>query len=87
MKSYLSTAKVARLFGVNIQTVRGYIRSGELPAARVGRSYVVSGDDIDTFVEARKVSGGVEADGAVRRRHRESRRGERHEARPAINGG
>lgn len=61
MKDYLSTPQVARLFGVNIQTVRKYIRSGELPAARVGKSYVVSGDDIDAFIEARKESRKVES--------------------------
>ena len=60
MKTYLNTPQVAKLFGVNIQTVRAYIRSGELPAAKVGRRYVVSGDDIDTFVQARKESRKVE---------------------------
>ena len=44
MKTYLNAPQVAKLFGVNIQTVRAYIRSGELPAAKVGRRYVVSGD-------------------------------------------
>jgi len=66
MKTYLNAPQVAKLFGVNIQTVRAYIRSGELPAAKVGRRYVVSGDDIDTFIEARKEARQVEEAGAVK---------------------
>jgi excisionase family DNA binding protein len=46
--------QVAKLLGVNIQTVRGYIRSGELHAARVGRRYVITTQDVDSFIEARK---------------------------------
>ena len=34
MPTYLNTPHVARMLGVNIQTVRAYIRSGELSAAR-----------------------------------------------------
>ena len=66
MKSYLSTPRLARLFGVNVQTVLKYIRSGELPAAKVGRRYVVSGDDVDTFIEARKESRKLETAGAAK---------------------
>jgi excisionase family DNA binding protein len=51
---YLNTPQVARKLGVNIQTVRGYIRSGELGAARVGRRYVITTDDVDRFIESRK---------------------------------
>ena len=54
MRAYMNTQHVAKLLGVNIQTVREYIRSGELPAARVGRRYVISRDDVDRFIEKRK---------------------------------
>ena len=54
MRAYLNTPHVAKLLGVNIQTVREYIRSGELPAARVGRRYVIAHDDVDRFIEKRK---------------------------------
>ena len=50
----MNTPQVAKLLGVNIQTVREYIRSGELPAARVGRRYVIVHDDIDRFIEKRR---------------------------------
>jgi excisionase family DNA binding protein len=56
MTTYLNTPQIARLFGVNIQTVRAYIRSGELQAARIGRTYIVSDEDLDSFVQARKES-------------------------------
>jgi excisionase family DNA binding protein len=71
MKRYLTAPQVARMFRVNIPTVRRYIRSGELPAAKVGRSYVIAGDDIDKFVEERK--GVRSAKGASRNPGRGSR--------------
>ena len=54
MPTYLNTPQVARMLGVNIQTVRAYIRSGELSAARVGRRYVMTSEDVDSFIKARK---------------------------------
>jgi len=56
LPEYLNVPQVARLLKVNIQTVRAYIRSGELPAARVGRRYVLTPDDVDTFIKKRKES-------------------------------
>lgn len=54
MPTYLNVPQVARILRVNIQTVRAYIRSGELAAARVGRSYVITREDVDRFIEKRK---------------------------------
>ena len=54
MPTYLNVPQVARMLKVNIQTVRAYIRSGELSAAKVGRSYVVTREDVDRFIEKRK---------------------------------
>ncbi len=56
MPTYLNVPQVAKMLKVNIQTVRAYIRKGELPAARVGRSYVMTPDDVDTFLRKRKES-------------------------------
>jgi excisionase family DNA binding protein len=54
LPTYLNVPQVARMLKVNIQTVRAYIRSGELSAARVGRSYVITPEDVDRFIEKRK---------------------------------
>lgn len=54
MKNYLSTYQVAKSLGVNIQTVRHYIRKGELKAARVGKKYIITQEDLDAFLAARK---------------------------------
>ncbi len=54
MKKYLSTYQVAKILGVNIQTVRHYIRKGELKAARVGKKYIITLEDVDAFLTARK---------------------------------
>lgn len=54
MRNYLNTHHVAKKLGVNIQTVRHYIRKGELRAAKVGKRYVITQEDIDAFLERRK---------------------------------
>jgi excisionase family DNA binding protein len=56
LPTYLNVPQVAKMLKVNIQTVRGYIRSGELEAARVGRRYVITTEDVDRFIKRRKES-------------------------------
>ena len=56
MRDYMNTHHVAKILGVNIQTVRHYIRKGELRAARVGKRYVITQEDIDAFLDRRKDS-------------------------------
>ena len=63
MRSYLNTHHVAKSLGVNVQTVRHYIRQGELQAARVGKRYVVTQEDIDDFLERRKQRRSLESIG------------------------
>jgi excisionase family DNA binding protein len=53
-RSYLNVPQVAKILGVNIQTVRAYIRKGELSAAKVGRRYVIARDDVYRFIDKRK---------------------------------
>ena len=63
MRGYLNTHHVAKSLGVNVQTVRHYIRQGELRAARVGKRYVVTEEDIDDFLERRKQRRSLESVG------------------------
>jgi excisionase family DNA binding protein len=60
LRTYMNTYHVAKSLGVNVQTVRHYIRQGELRAARVGKRYVVTQEDIDNFLERRKEKKSVE---------------------------
>ncbi len=57
----MNTVHVAKTLGVNVQTVRHYIRKGELRAARVGKRYVVTQEDIDAFLERRKEKRALES--------------------------
>lgn len=63
MRTYMNTYHVAKSLGVNVQTVRHYIRQGELRAARVGKRYVVTQEDIDDFLERRKQRRSLESIG------------------------
>lgn len=41
--------EVAELLGLHVKTVRGYVRSGKLPATRLGKSYRIAAADLATF--------------------------------------
>lgn len=51
----LTVAEVAELFRVSSMTVYRLIRSGELPAVRVGRSYRVTQQDLQAYLESQVV--------------------------------
>lgn len=51
----LTVAEVAELFRVSSMTVYRLIRNGELPAVRVGRSYRVSEEDLQSYLQAQVV--------------------------------
>lgn len=58
-KKYLSIEEVADLLGVNYQLIYRLARSGELPAARIGRVYRVAVSDLDAYLEkSKKVAAG-----------------------------
>lgn len=42
--------EAAKVLGVTPQTVRLYIKEGRLPAKRIGRPYLISGDALKRFV-------------------------------------
>ena len=59
---YLSLEEVADLLGVTYQLIYRLVRSGELPAVRLGKLYRVSRADLDNYLTQSKNSsshGGV----------------------------
>ena len=55
---FLTVQEVADLLRVSSMTVYRLIKSGELPAVRVGRSFRVSDHDVDTYLAARYTQAG-----------------------------
>lgn len=52
---FLTLNEVARKLRLAVTTVRRYVREGRLPAARFGRAYRVSSEDLAAFIaQARK---------------------------------
>lgn len=51
---YLSLEEVADLLGVTYQLIYRLVRSGELPAVRLGKLYRVSKVDLDRYLEHSK---------------------------------
>ncbi len=58
MKVY-NLKEVVELLGLNIQTVRQYIKDGKLKASKVGTHYIVTEDAIKEFLKANEVQVGT----------------------------
>ncbi|MCX7591794.1 MAG: helix-turn-helix domain-containing protein [Kiritimatiellae bacterium] len=56
-KKYLSLEEVAKLLSVDYQLIYRLVRSGELPAIRVGRVYRIDHADLDAYLTRNKTSG------------------------------
>jgi excisionase family DNA binding protein len=48
---FLTVAEVASMMRVSTMTVYRLIKAGELPAARVGKSYRLTDEDVDRYLE------------------------------------
>ncbi|MCM6773556.1 helix-turn-helix domain-containing protein [Nocardia sp. CDC159] len=44
-----SVEEVADRLGLHVRTIRGYVRSGRLPAVRIGKQYRIAGADLEAF--------------------------------------
>jgi excisionase family DNA binding protein len=55
---FLTVQEVAELMRVSTMTVYRIIKSGELPAVRVGRSFRVRDTDVDTYLGSRYTQAG-----------------------------
>lgn len=55
MNDLLTVAEVAEMLRVSTMTVYRLIRTGELPAVRVGRSYRVKQADLERYLEEQMV--------------------------------
>ena len=53
---YKSLEEVADMLGVTYQLIYRLVRSGELPAVRLGKLYRVSSSDLDRYLERSKRS-------------------------------
>ena len=51
---YMSLEEVAEMLGVTYQLIYRLVRSGELPAVRLGKLYRVSTDDLNSYLERSK---------------------------------
>lgn len=55
---FLTVAEVAKMMRVSKMTVYRLVHAGELPAARVGRSFRVAEGDVHTYLESAYYSAG-----------------------------
>lgn len=49
--------EVAKILHVTVETVRIYIREGELPAYKIGRRLLVDRPDVYKFLRERRIGG------------------------------
>ena len=53
-EEYMSLEEVSEMLGVTYQLIYRLVRSGELPAVRLGKLYRVSRSDLDAYLERSK---------------------------------
>jgi excisionase family DNA binding protein len=58
---YLSLQEVGDELGVSDQTVRRWVKAGELAAYKPGKEYRIKGSDLEEFLKTREVSPKVQA--------------------------
>ncbi|MGG8954540.1 MULTISPECIES: helix-turn-helix domain-containing protein [Staphylococcus] len=46
---------VAQSLGMNIETIREYIKRGELKASKVGRKYIITMDNYRDFIKSNEL--------------------------------
>jgi excisionase family DNA binding protein len=54
---WLSVEQIAKELGLTEETIRTYIRSRQLTAYRVGNTYRIKREDLNKFLEKRKIPG------------------------------
>lgn len=54
MKSYFTVRQVTELLQLHWQTILKYIRQRKLKAAKFGREYRISPEDLDEFIQQAK---------------------------------
>lgn len=53
---YYTVEEVKDILKVSIETVRRYVRSGKLPAIKLGNKYIrISHEDLNNFLETLKI--------------------------------
>ena len=52
----LTPEQVAGILQVHILTIYGYIREGKLAAIRLGRSYRITPQDLEQFIESNRIN-------------------------------
>ena len=57
---FYSLEEVAELLGVTYQLIYKLVRTGEMPALRVGKMYRVTGDDLEAYLEKSRVKTAAE---------------------------
>jgi excisionase family DNA binding protein len=62
-----SAEEAAQILGLQVRTVRGYIRDGRLPGRRIGKQYRIARADLEAFTAG--YAGSAAATGAGRGEH------------------
>ena len=54
--AWLSVEQIATELGLTEDTIRNYIRTRQLTAYRIGNTYRIKREDLNQFLEKRKIS-------------------------------
>lgn len=54
IENYVTVAEAARSKGVNVETIRRWIKTGALRAIKAGQTYLVRAEDLDAITPSRR---------------------------------
>lgn len=50
-KDYYTVDEISNMLNIHPKTIQRYIREGKLRAAKIGKSWRITGHDLSTFIE------------------------------------
>jgi len=59
LQGFLTPQEVAKILRVSVYTVRRWIKEGDLPAYKVGRSWRIEEEELERWLDAQRLVGGA----------------------------
>lgn len=55
-KDFYNLQEIAELLNMNLQTIRKYVRAGELKASKIGKQYIVTKENLKAFIDSKQIN-------------------------------
>lgn len=55
-KDFYNLQEIAELLNMNLQTIRKYVRAGELKASKIGKQYIITKENLKAFIDSKQIN-------------------------------